>query len=188
MKNQNEDKWELIDAIVDLELKMFQAVNTRPGEGTECQERPDTFKLMRWMHHSVLTPGTLASYLEDLQAAAQLERNLLTEKYARMEGQISQLKENQRIYQIAEAECDWMQNLRERYPHIIQGDQNSFRNYILCELETYSDETLELLWGDVQAAQVRKLNLPELRYRNLFRRMGYDSLEEVEQKNISETE
>lgn len=38
----------------------------------------------------------------------------------------------------------------------------------------------ELLMKDVKVAQVRKLNLPELRYKNLFRRLGYNSLDEVE--------
>ncbi len=186
MNQTQEDKWAIIDAIVDLELQMFQSVNALPGEGKACQERPDTFKIMRWMHHSVLTPATLTSYLEDLQVAVEQERNLVTEKYARMEGQIPQLKDNPRIYQIAEIECAWMKELRHRFPHTIQGNDNSFRNYLICELETYSDETLERLWGDIQEAQVRNLNLPELRYRNLFRRMGYKSLEEVEQKYISE--
>lgn len=186
MSDKNMDKWATIDAIVEVELKMFQAVKSRPGEGRECQERPETFKMMRWMHHSVLTPATLVSYLEDLQAAVAIERNLVMEKYARMEGQIPQLKENERIYQIAEVECAWMQDLRKRYPKTIRGDEDSFRNYLICELETYSDETLDLLWGDVQEAQVRKLNLPELRYRNLFRRMGYNSLDEVEEKSATE--
>lgn len=186
MNPNKEDKWTIIDAIVDLELQMFQSVNARPGEGQACQEHPDTFKIMRWMHHSVLTPATLSSYLQDLQVAVEQERNLVTEKYARMEGQIPQLKDNPRIYQIAEIECAWMKDLRRRFPNTIRGEENSFQNYLICELETYSDETLEHLWGDIKEAQVRSLNLPELRYRNLFRRMGYKSLEEVEKKHISE--
>jgi len=174
------DKWALIDAIIERELKMFQAVNSRPGAGRECQQRPDTFRLMRWMHHSVLSVGTLAAYLEDLEAAAALERNLVTEKYARMENQISALKDNPLIFRIAEAECAWMQDLRGRYPNVIQGDAESFRNYLVSELETYSDDTLAHLWADVQAATIRGLNLPEMRYRNLFKRLGYASLEAVE--------
>lgn len=182
MNEKKEDKWAIIEAIVTLELQMFQAVKVRPGEGASCQDQPDTFKVMRWMHHSVLPATTLSSYLQDLQVAVEMERNLVTEKYARMEGQIPQLKDNPRIYQIAEVECAWMNELRKRYPHTIRGDENSFRNYLICELETYSDPTLELLWQNVQEAQVRQLNLPELRYCNLFRRMGYRSLDEVEQK------
>jgi len=180
------DKWALIDAIIERELKMFQAVNSSPGSGRECQQRPDTFRLMRWMHHSVLSVGTLGAYLEDLEDAHALERNLVTEKYARMEDQIPALKENPLIFRIAEAECAWMKDLRERYPHVIRGDAEGFRNYLVSELETYSDDTLAHLWGDVQAATVRGLNLPEMRYRNLFKRLGYASLEAVEMEKSGE--
>ena len=180
METGTKDKWALINAIIEHELTMFQSVNSRPDAGQDCQQRPETFRLMRWMHHSVLSEATLAAYLEDLEAAVALERNLVTEKYARMENQIPALKDNPLIFRIAEAECAWMKELRERYPHVIQGDADSFRNYLVSELETYSDDTLARLWGDVQAAMVRGLNLPQMRYRNLFKRLGYESLEAVE--------
>lgn len=178
-----ETKETIIDKIIEKELAMFTAVNAR--EGQECQERPNTFKIMRWMSHSALSSDTLRSYLKDLEEAQENGRNLVTEKYARMENLIPPLQYNNRIFEIAEVEWEWIKDLSERFPHTVKGDQESFRTYILCELETFSEETLEFYWKDVRAAKLTGGNLAEARYRNLFKRLGHGTLEEVEAKAAS---
>lgn len=175
-------KFDLIDNIIALELEMFLQVNSKNSEGkSQCQEEPETFKLMRWMSHSVLSQDTLESYLVDLLEAKANERNFMTEKYALMEGIIPHLKENPIIDKIAEVEINWMKELKPKYPNILKGDTETFKNYMVCEYETYSDKTLELLMKDINTAQTKKLNLPKLRYKNLFKKLGYKSLEEAEQ-------
>jgi len=171
------DKWTLIEKIIAEEQKMFLSVNAR--EHSACQDQPETFKLMRWMSHSVLSQATLASYLVDLESAHEEERNLMTEKYARMENLIPPIKNSPVIHDIAAIELRWMRAFRKKYPRIIQDNPADFERYLRCEYETYSDCTLHLLNKDIQNALSRNLNLVELRYRNLFKRMGYDSLDEV---------
>jgi len=175
-------KWDIIDNIIALELEMFLQVKAKDdGGNAQCQEEPETFKLMRWMSHSVLSQDTLESYLADLLEAKANGRNLMTEKYALMENLIPRLKENPIIDKIAEVEINWMKELKLKYPNILKGNTDDFKNYMVCEYETYSDKTLEFLMKDINTAKTKKLNLPELRYKNLFKRLGYKSIEEAEQ-------
>ena len=74
-------------------------------------------------------------------------------------------------------ELAWMIELKEKYPNLIQGKEDFFKKYMTCEYETYSDETLRYLRNDVLHAKENGENLPEKRYRNLFQRMGYHSIE-----------
>lgn len=171
----------LIHQIIDREEEMFRSIRTR--ERSPCQDRPDTFRLMRWMSHSVLSRDTLLSYLSDLDAAREGRRNLMTEKYARMENLIPPLSHNPLIREIASIELGWMADLRRRFPHLVRGEAAAFDRYLRCEYETYSDRTLELLRAELETAKNRNLNLAEVRYLNLFEKLGYTSLEEVERKH-----
>ena len=76
-------KEELISKIVALEWQMFQNV-TNVGGRAACQDNFETFNVMRSSQASAWSEATLASYLEDLTEAQENDRNLLTEKYARM--------------------------------------------------------------------------------------------------------
>jgi len=177
------DKWDVIDNIIAFELEMFLGVKTRKEDGnSQCQEEPETFKLMRWMSHSVLSEDTLKSYLEDLISAKVSGKNLMTEKYALMENLIPHEKASPLIEIIAEIEIRWMNKLKPKYPNLFNNNSSSFKNYMVCEYETYSTKTLNLLIKDIGKATDKKLNLIELRYNNLFRRLGYKSLEELDQK------
>lgn len=179
----NISKWDLIEKIVDFELEMFLEVKSdSEGENSNCQDEPGTFKIMRWMSHSVLSENTIKSYLEDLISAKVDDRNLMTEKYALMDNLIPPINNNPIIEKIAEIEIQWMNTLKPKYPNLLQNSGEAFKNYMICEYQTYSDETLEFLLKDINTAKERGLNLIELRYNNLFKRLGYDSLEELEQK------
>lgn len=181
MEKQQEDREDLIREIIAIELEMFGNVKAR--ERAFCQELPDTFRTMRWMAHSVLSGDTLASYLDDLQQAAYAGRNLMTEKYARMENLIPPLKNDPEIVavldEITETEQNWMKEFSQHYPGILQGDGSGFAGYFRCELETYSDRTLKLYLSDVTDARDRGINLAEQSYVNLFKRLGYESLDDV---------
>ena len=76
-------KEDLIAKIVAMEWDMFQHVVNIGGRAA-CQDDPETFRIMRSSQAMAWSEDSLASYLEDLAAAAQAGRNLLTEKYARM--------------------------------------------------------------------------------------------------------
>lgn len=179
MPEELADKEALLRRIVEIELGMFERV--RVAEPTRCQERPEAFKAMRTMTHSALSAETLAAYLEDLEKALSENRNLMTLKYARMEGKIGPLKENPLIHDIVQTEQRWMSDLARKYPRVVKGGPG-FAPYLSAELETYSDKTLEFYFRDISRAVTEGRNLAEERYDYLFRRIGYGSIAEAEER------
>jgi len=179
MTNKKGSREELLKSIIEIELDMFERVRT--AEPSLCKDKPETFKVMRGMTHSVLSTETLESYLKDLHKAKAEGRNLLTEKYARMDNRIPPLKTNPIIDDIVEIEARWMKELSGRYPHTFKG-QASFKIYLSSELETYSDQTLELYFEDLSKAEKEGRNLAEERYTMLFQQIGYSSIAEAEKK------
>jgi hypothetical protein len=178
--NEKGNRKELLDNIIKFELDMFEQVRT--SEPSLCKDRPETFRVMRGMTHSVLSTNTLQSYLGDLQKAKAEGRNLLTEKYARMDNMIPPLKTNRLIDDIVKLESCWMKELSQKYPRSFRGGSGSFELYLSSELETYSDETLELYFGDVSRAGKEGRNLAEERYTKLAQQIGYSSIDEMERK------
>lgn len=176
-KEELEDKKTLIERILEIEIEMFKKVKT--SEQSLCKERSDTFKAMRRMGHSVLSLETLRSYFVDLQKAKNKGRNLMTEKYARMDNTIRPIKTNEAIGSIVKIESDWMKKLSEKYPHIFRNS-GDFGRYLGCELETYSDKTLDLYLRDVSQAEKEGRNLVGESYTTLFQQIGYRSIAESE--------
>lgn len=177
--NEKISREELSKSIIGIELDMFEQVKT--AEPSSCKDRPETFKVMRGMTHSSLSTETLESYLEDLRKAKTEGRNLLTEKYARMDNRIPPLKTNHIIDDIVAIEARWVKELSEKYPHTITSEPG-FKIYLSSELETYSDKTLELYFEDISKAEKEERNLAEEQYTMLFQQIGYKSIAEVEEK------
>lgn len=170
----------LLDDIIQRELDMFLAVSNRGGVST-CQERPETFRLMRWTSHSVLSDAYLTSYLDDLKQAEHDNRNFMTEKYALMEEQISPLSTDPRIAEIVQIESRWRDELANQYPHVVQGgDSEPFRRYLGSELQTLSANSLGLYAKEILDSEQHGENLLARRYENLFRKMGHASLAAAE--------
>ena len=158
------DRKQLLEKIIAREAAMFIAV--KASEPADCQEMLKTFYLMREMSHSVET-------------AAAAGRNLMTEKYARMENLIPSLNENELIYKIVDIEREWLSEVHKKYPLTI-AVEGGFTTYAVCELETYSDATLNLYYRDIFLAATQKRNLVEERYQYLYGNLGFKDLEEVE--------
>lgn len=170
----------LVEEIVEREWEMMRAV-VSDGRSL-CQERPGTFRAMRRISHSVLSRDTLASYLGDLRNAQVEGRNLVTEKYARMEGQIPPVSDCPLIPRIVAIESAWMKALCAAFPLTLQAAAGYFARYEACELETYSDATLTLLYRDVLAGRAAGRNLVRERYEDLFRDLGQGTLADVESR------
>lgn len=171
---------ELIREIVDLELEMFLAVPAR--ERSACQEQPKTFRIMRWMSHSVLPAELLRSILADLERGRDAGRNFMTEKYARMDGLLPPGPFDGRFDEIVEIEAEWMADLSNRFPWTFPGRRKGFRDYMAAELRSFRGETVKLYHWTVCRANAKGRNLAEERYTNLFRRLGYTSIAEYERK------
>jgi uncharacterized protein DUF4125 len=184
MAETTEERAKLLAGIIDAEWDMF--TRTRSREPSACQQQPGTFRLMRWMSHSVLGDDLLRSYLEDLETAQRVGRNFMIEKYAIMEGQIQPDSNDWRIEDIVMVEDLWMRELGQAYPLTFPGDTGMFKRYLGAELRTLSDRTLTLYHRLILRARSERRNLDEERYANLFRRMGYQRIADRESANREE--
>jgi len=182
-------KEKLIDRIIEMELEMFLAV---PADGIySCQQNPEGFRLHRRAQFSIWSEDTLQSYHDDLEQAGKDGLNLMTVKYARMEGLIAGVNFNPQIEKIMAIQIQWQQDMIERYPHLMAGARHltgsddatadtSFETYLRGELETYSDHTLKLLLKDMRGYLKMGVNGSERIYEHLVKASGYSSIEEAD--------
>ncbi len=162
-------KEELISEIMEMEWDMFSSVNARGGSAP-CQEDPDSFRIIRSANFLTWSETTLSSYLGDLKLAGVEGRNLMTEKYARMEGLIPPLnpEASQIIERIVRRECLWAEDYLKSTPGatlarpIYARDETpgitSSETYSRAELETYSARTLDFYYADVLGMSARGEN------------------------------
>jgi Protein of unknown function (DUF4125) len=180
---------ETIAQILEIELEMFLTVNG--ADNTSCQEHPDAFKLHRRAQFAPWSLPTLRSYLDDLDRAQRSSENLMTLKYARMEGLVPRANANPLIDEIVRIGIAWQAEMICRYPALMSGARplteadaqarmTSFETYARGENETYSDRTLELLHADMRARLERGANMSEEVYASLVKESGYTSLDEAE--------
>ncbi|MDY6918203.1 MAG: DUF4125 family protein [Chloroflexota bacterium] len=179
----------LIEEILKLEFDMFQRVPT--VSPTVCQESEGGFRLVRGSGFETWSEATLESYRDDLLRAMGEGRNLLTEKYARMDDLIPCLNFNPLIDDIIKIESEWQSEARSKYPRILGGGEacqaEGFETYLRGELETYSDQTLDLYYRDISQGLREGRNLAEERYLKMSLKLGYSSLEEHENALKAET-
>ncbi|MBC7338243.1 MAG: DUF4125 family protein [Firmicutes bacterium] len=172
-------KAELIKQILKIELEMFREVPS--GGGSRCQEHPQAFLLVRGATFETWSEDTLRCYLRDLEEARAADRNLFTEKYARLDDLLPALSSSPLIEEILAIEVQWEKELREKYPHLLaEHSLDHFREYLRSELETYSDTTLLSYYTDLVEAVNRKESLAEKALATVFRKLGYCSLEHAE--------
>lgn len=176
-----------LDRILDLEWEMFSQV--RSSRPVACQRAPDSFRSVRGSLFSTWTCSMLASYKTDLQWAKQQGRNLLTEKYARMDDVIPRANINPLIEIIVDIETDWQCQLEMLYPALfarccrqtdITGNGRDFSVYLHCELETYGERTLDLYYDNIKAALSQGRNLAIEALNQLVTATGYRDLSEAE--------
>lgn len=183
----------LIQEILDMELRMFLSVN--PMEPVSCQQDPEGFRVMRSAQFSVWSEQTLVSYREDLKKAITEKRNLMTLKYARMDNLIPKLHDNimveNLIDEIVAIQVEWQREMMARYPHLMRRGRplesegkttrtTSFVDYLRGELETYSADTLARLYEDLTEGQSKEENLIEQIYSHMVKGLGFSSIDEAE--------
>lgn len=155
-----------IEAIISIEWSLFNKVQGEGGR-TSCQDDFGTFEIMRKSQFLAWDTDTLNSYLEDLQRARRVGRNLIQEKYARMmastaPGQYATFEhtlpalsvaQHTTIEAIITQQLAWRNAFGADYPRmssrarLIRTDEDlpqetSFETYLRGELGTYSEETL----------------------------------------------
>jgi hypothetical protein len=163
------DKEELIAEILEIEWDMFTAVQAR-GKSASCQEDRRSFQIIRTANFLTWSEPTLASYVNDLKMAQAKGRNLMTEKYARMEDLIPTLNPEAAplIDRIVRKECLWAEEYLKSTPGarlarpIYSRDDTpeitSSETYSRAELDTYSTDTLDFYYSDILGMSARGEN------------------------------
>lgn len=197
----------IIERILRVEWEMFQAVDGLSGKAV-CQDEWPTFHIMRYSYYSAWSDQMIRSYIRDLDAALQENRNLVMEKYAYMmeytdpEYYNSKLKSHlpkcddeaaAMIDQIAEylVLCDM--EFVSRYPRLgskgrpvdhagDSGKETSAETYVKGELRTYSKFTLKYFSDYINQCRSEGVNFAFLVKEKMVRMYGYDSLEDAERK------
>lgn len=152
MKYIFQSKESLIKKIVKLEHKMFKEIHT-DIQGQKCKGCKETFKLERESFFQPLSNKTLKSYLNGLEDAVVEGRNLMKEKYLKMDESLNvksiekadlsighkinktqcvrELPQNNPldeehkmlIQKIMEIEIKWQNKLIEKYPNLFKGNK-----------------------------------------------------------------
>ena len=174
-------KSDLIERILQIELPWFLTVN--PQLTSECQEHPEAFKLMRQSPFETWSEQNLALHLEHLSDAQIKGKNLVREKYAKIEGSMPCENTTPALTGSVEIEERWFKEAAGKYPNIIRGEGGAgFKLYLRCELDTFSPETLESYYQDRLAAETGGKNLVVAAYDGIAKKLGYGSIEEWNQQ------
>lgn len=183
-KPMNDNNTELINQILEIELEWFLTVN--PDITAECQRHPKAFKLMRRSNFATWSPSTLKRYLSHLQATAVEGRNLVREKYAKMQSALPCENDSLVLNDIVKTQEIWQQAVRREHPAIFGTQtESAFTWYLRCELDTYSPEVLESYLNDIEKANAGGRNLITETYDHLARGLGYKSLDEWHRQRVS---
>ncbi len=177
----------LLQEILEREWDMFQKVKS--AVPASCQTSPDTFRKIRGSIFQLWPAELMAAYVVELCKAQWEGRNLLTEKYARMDNLIPPLNDNPIIDRIVAIEEAWQEEIQQTYPGLsarscrstdATGDGRNFSVYLRCELETYGDLALNIYYDWVDGARQAGTNYSLTMLEDLILSSGFKSLGEAE--------
>lgn len=177
-------KDDTITKIQQLELDQFLTVTA--DDVYSCQQSPDEFLCHRKVQLDAWDLETLISYLSDLEKAHAEGNNLMTIKYAYMDGQLILPDDVPMVAGIVEILFSWQHEMFMKYPALMRNARLldvdseasiSFKTYLKAELCTYSEKTLECLFNHVVHLKQIGLNMSEIIYANLMKTKGYSSIE-----------
>jgi len=183
-------KEEILKMIVNIEKTMFRNVH-RNMPKDRCESLLKAFTIMRYNNFKPFSEKTLRLYLTHLEDVMPSGRNLMKDKYARMEDLIPPLNDNPIIDNIVNIEKKWQEEVVRKYPNIFKQSFNpfdetikekkklTFEKYLRSELETYSDLTIESYYDDLINMQKEGKNLAYEIYNNIFKEIGFESLEDA---------
>lgn len=196
---------DLAEEVIRREWDQFQRTENEGGRAS-CQGNWPMFHQMRASQFMTWPEDLLRSYLDDLDEANRVDRNLVTEKYARMMASTAPDEYRERIEpfiprlsdervarqeRVIAVQVAWARDFRGRYPKLGAAmrvlttaedtpEDTSFETYLRGELGTYSDRTMALYEAMVEDLQAAGRNLTEQTVANTVRLGGFADLEEAE--------
>ena len=196
---------DLVEEVIRREWDQFQRTENEGGRAS-CQGNWPMFYQMRASQFMTWPEDLLRSYLDDLDEANRVDRNLVTEKYARMMASTAPDEYRERIEpfiprlsdervarqeRVIAVQVAWARDFRGRYPKLGAAmrvlttaedtpEDTSFETYLRGELGTYSDRTMALYEAMVEDLQAAGRNLTEQTVANTVRLGGFADLEEAE--------
>lgn len=196
---------DLVEEVIRREWDQFQRTENEGGRAS-CQGNWPMFHQMRASQFMTWPEDLLRSYLDDLDEANRVGRNLVTEKYARMMASTAPDEYRERIEpfiprlsderiarqeRVIAVQVAWARVFRGRYPKLGAAmrvlttaedtpEDTSFETYLRGELGTYSDRTMALYEAMVENLQAAGRNLTEQTVANTVRLGGFADLEEAE--------
>lgn len=200
-------KKKIVEEIINLEWKQFTNVKNEGGRA-ECQDEKNTFYIMRKSQYMTWSEELLISFYKDLRNADKKGWNLISEKYARMmkytspdryrkiEPKLPVIDKKRYPLQedIIKIQVTWMEEFSDFFPKIAgksryihsyedREDETSYETYLRGEIETYSDDTLNIYIKFINELKEKKINLVYEILNNTAKLYGYDSVEDAE-KNL----
>lgn len=196
---------DLVEEVIRREWDQFQRTENEGGRAS-CQGNWPMFHQMRASQFMTWPEDLLRGYLDDLDEANRVGRNLVTEKYARMMASTAPDEYRERIEpfiprlsdervarqeRVIAVQVAWARDFRGRYPKLGAAmrvlttaedtpEDTSFETYLRGELGTYSDRTMALYEAMVEDLQAAGRNLTEQTVANTVRLGGFADLEEAE--------
>lgn len=196
---------DLVEEVIRREWDQFQRTENEGGRAS-CQGNWPMFHQMRASQFMTWPEDLLRSYLDDLDEANRVGRNLVTEKYARMMASTAPDEYRERIEpfiprlsderiarqeRVITVQVAWARDFRGHYPRLGAAmrvlttaedtpEDTSFETYLRGELGTYSDRTMALYEAMVEDLQAAGRNLTEQTVANTVRLGGFADLEEAE--------
>ena len=196
---------DLAEEVIRREWDQFQRTENEGGRAS-CQGNWPMFHQMRASQFMTWPEDLLRSYLDDLDEANRVDRNLVTEKYARMMASTAPDEYRERIEpfiprlsderiarqeRVITVQVAWARDFRGRYPKLGAAmrvlttaedtpEDTSFETYLRGELGTYSDRTMALYEAMVEDLQAAGRNLTEQTVANTVRLGGFADLTEAE--------
>ena len=196
---------DLAEEVIRREWDQFQRTENEGGRAS-CQGNWPMFHQMRASQFMTWPEDLLRSYLDDLDEANRVGRNLVTEKYARMMASTAPDEYRERIEpfiprlsdervarqeRVIAVQVAWARDFRGRYPKLGAAmrvlttaedtpEDTSFETYLRGELGTYSDRTMALYEAMVEDLQAAGRNLTEQTVANTVRLGGFADLTEAE--------
>lgn len=196
---------DLVEEVIRREWDQFQRTENEGGRAS-CQGNWPMFHQMRASQFMTWPEDLLRSYLDDLDEANRVGRNLVTEKYARMMASTAPDEYRERIEpfiprlsderiarqeRVITVQVAWARDFRGHYPRLGAAmrvlttaedtpEDTSFETYLRGELGTYSDRTMALYEAMVENLQAAGRNLTEQTVANTVRLGGFADLTEAE--------